>query len=331
MCFIMAMSLSACVPTSSQAPTTSSSSSVSSDPTADTHPALPPSLSIPAFAAMPLSGNDFVFQDIESDTDAYTRYRITYGSNGLRITGILNLPHGKGPFPLVILNHGYIDPKIYTTGRGLRREQDYLARQGFAVLHPDYRGHAGSDPSPDQKKIYDAGIEYSIDVMNAIIALTILGDPRIDLDHIGMLGHSMGGGVTLNVAVAYPDMIDAVVLYAPVNSDAWENFSRWRSKREEGDRTIDALGTRKADPERWNLLSSRAYLDRIHAPVLLFQGSNDKDVPKEWSDDLAARLTDEHKDIQYVVLDGEGHEFIKKFSDFMQQTTVFFKENLLAK
>jgi hypothetical protein len=28
----------------------------------------------------------------------------------------------------VILNHGYIDPAIYTNGRGLKREQDYLAR-----------------------------------------------------------------------------------------------------------------------------------------------------------------------------------------------------------
>ena len=55
-------------------------------------------------------------------------------------------PTGKGPFPAVVLNHGYIEPSIYVTGQGLAREQDYLARAGFVVLHTDYRGHAGVRP-----------------------------------------------------------------------------------------------------------------------------------------------------------------------------------------
>jgi uncharacterized protein len=57
----------------------------------------------------------------------------------------MNIPIRKGKYPLVILNHGYIDPAVYTLGRGLKREQDFLARNGFAVLHTDYRNHAFSD------------------------------------------------------------------------------------------------------------------------------------------------------------------------------------------
>lgn len=40
----------------------------------------------------------------------------------------MNIPKGDGSYPLVILNHGHIDTDIYTLGRGLKREQDYLAR-----------------------------------------------------------------------------------------------------------------------------------------------------------------------------------------------------------
>ena len=49
-----------------------------------------------------------------------------------------------------MLNHGYIEPSVYVTGQGLMREQDYLARAGFVVLHTDYRGHAGSDPASER-------------------------------------------------------------------------------------------------------------------------------------------------------------------------------------
>lgn len=313
---------------SSSSSTRVSSASSIGDPTADDHPALLPSLSVESFASMDLHGSDLVFENVQTTTDAYTRYTISYGSNGLRITGIMNIPHGDGPFPLLILNHGYIDPKVYTNGRGLKREQDYLARQGFAVLHSDYRGHAGSDESPDEKKIYDAGLEYSMDIVNAIHALTVLGDPRIDLDRIGMLGHSMGGGIALNIAVAYPDIVDAVVLYAPVNTDAWENFWRWRREREEDDRTTAVLETREENPDAWDKLSSRTYLDRIAVPILLFHGTNDKDVPKAWSDDLADRLENLGKDIEYVVYEGEGHEYAAKFTDFMRRTAAFFAQNL---
>ena len=62
------------------------------------------------------------------------------------MSGVLIRPKGRGPFPAIVLNHGYIEPSIYVTGQGLAREQDALARAGFVVLHTDYRGHAASDP-----------------------------------------------------------------------------------------------------------------------------------------------------------------------------------------
>ena len=43
--------------------------------------------------------------------------------------------------------------------------------------------------------------------------------PGVDAERVGMLGHSMGGGVTLNALTAMPGLVDAAVLFAPVSGD----------------------------------------------------------------------------------------------------------------
>ena len=70
---------------------------------------------------------------------------------------------------MLVLNHGYIDPDIYVAGQGFAREQDYLARRGFVVLHIDYRNHAGSDNDPDAD--YELRLGYAVDAVNAVKAV----------------------------------------------------------------------------------------------------------------------------------------------------------------
>src|SRR4029450_2557058 len=102
-------------------------------------------------------------------------------------------------FPAPHLTNGYIDPDVYTNGRGLRREQDYLARHGYVVLHTDYRNHAQSDADPNDERNLRVG--YTEDVVNAVLALRTSGLPAVDPNRIGLLGRSVGGGVTYNVLV----------------------------------------------------------------------------------------------------------------------------------
>lgn len=310
--------------------TISSISAISSSASSLPLEQLPSEFTIDHFSKMQLVGTGLTLNSIESKNTVYTRYRISYLSNGLKITGIMNIPVGDGPFPLLVFNHGYIDPAVYTQGRGLKREQDYMARQGFAVLHTDYRGHAGSDKSPmdEETKVYDGGLEYAMDSVNAINAVRVAHLPTVDATKVGMLGHSMGGGVTLAILTAYPKLLNAAVLYAPVHADVWENFMRWRSERTEGDQTLAVMKTRAENPAAWDALSPQTYLDNVHSPITLFQGSNDKDVPKEWSDHLVALLQEKQKDITYIEYPGEGHEFGSKWTDFMKKSAAFFKTHL---
>ena len=203
----------------------------------------------------------------EGTTAAYTRYQVTYRSNGTLVSGVLLRPHGRGPFPAVVLNHGYIDPPYYATGQGMAREQDWLANAGFVVLHTDYRGHAAGDPATDLER--ELRLAYAQDSINAVLALEKL--PYVDADKTAMVGRSMGGGVTMNALVAAPGLVDAAVIYASVSSSYLDNLRHFSEpNRPEAVQSLFArFGTPQEEPGLLRGLSSRTYFDRITEPVLI--------------------------------------------------------------
>ena len=105
-------------------------------------------VSLPAYFDRSFSGGGLRLGAVRERTADYTSYATSYRSGELRITGVLNVPTGRGPFPAVVLAHGYIDPAIYVSGQGMTRERGVLAARGYVALHVDYRGHAGSDSRP---------------------------------------------------------------------------------------------------------------------------------------------------------------------------------------
>lgn len=300
--------------------------SASPTPMTEGGPALDP-VSLPAFAQSSFVGQDFKVGHVLSQNEAYTRYYITYKSGELTISGIMNVPVGEGPFPVLILNHGHIDTSIYTNGRGLKREQDYLARRGYVVIHPDYRGHAESDDDPNTDRQLRLG--YAEDVINVISAVRAANLPYIDGERLGMLGHSMGGGVAWQIAVTRPDLVDAMVLFAPVSADVRDNFNKWITRRREVAQAIIAEHGLPADnPEFWDNISPQTFFKNVSVPIMIHHGTADASVPLEWSQRSTDLLKAANKDITLHVYPSEPHEFIDAWGQVMARTVEFFNQHV---
>ena len=308
--------------------TTSLPSGSASSPTATAPsptPTAPNPVSIQALIAKSYDGHALTLGRESGSTSAYRQYYATYRGGGLTISGRINIPRGAGPFPAVVLAHGYVDPAVYTNGQTMLRERDHLARQGYITLHIDYRNHAQSSKDPGSGANMRLG--YTEDAINAGLALQ--GYSLVDKDRIAIVGRSMGGGVVYNAMVVRPGLFKAAVAYAPVSSDAVDNFNRWlRNDREVASAIIARLGTPQADPQAWADASPRTFFDRITGPIMIHHGTADEDCPIVWSEETVAALKGSGKQVTYHVYPGQRHTFTSQWPLSIQRTTAFLDRNL---
>ena len=258
---------------------------------------------------------------------AFTRYLIRYPSDGIPITGVMNVPKSEGPFPVVIVNHGFIQPTSYQTASAYTLPlADALARNGYLTLHPDYRNYGGSGQGPNPFRI-----GYAIDVLNLVqLAKTL---PNARPDRIGMLGHSMGGGITSRVLVVTPD-VKAAVLYGAMSADEVENYNHRRAMgwlRNEA--TFgDVLPITPQDrPDIYERLSPMSHLAYVTAPVSIHHGELDNDVPIQFSRRLAQALRDNGKSVELFTYPGQPHWLNGTANPlFLQRVIAFFDRILKA-
>jgi dipeptidyl aminopeptidase/acylaminoacyl peptidase len=290
-------------------------------------------LSLPTLMQEDITWNDFTLEEVLSTNSSYTRYRISYNNGDIYLSGIMNIPAWDGPFPLIVLNHGYINPRYYTNGRGLKREQDYFARNGFAVIHPDYRNHAFSDKVDEEP--YDFRLGYIRDVIASIKALqnsNIAELLSVNSSRIWMLWHSMWSWIAQNIAVSHPDIIHAMVLYWPVSNNEYTNFEKFQlpnpARSERIEQVTNDYQTPLENPTFWAWISSSTFFENIEIPVIIFTGTSDSDTPTQWAQNIYQDLQDAWVESEIISYQWEWHEFSREWSDFMERSKEFFIKNL---
>lgn len=253
------------------------------------------------------------------DLGGFTRYLIRYPSDGLSINGFMNVPKGTGPFPVVIVVHGYVPPATYKTVAYTRIYADHLASSGYLVLHPDLRGHGDSEGEPRRNFRAD----YAVDVLNLIELAKKLPNASTGAG-FGVFGHSMGGGICGQLMVASPD-VRATVLYAAMSLDVTrpDRFDRQGS-------ATPPVPTRTPIPtsvaER---LSAINFLRYLSGPVSIHHGEADTDVNPLNSERVVERLQAEGHAYEYFTYPGQPHLFYGDSAvTFNRRVVEFFDRNL---
>lgn len=262
----------------------------------------------------------------------YRRYYSYYLSEGLKIYALLTIPDREPPeggFPAIVFNHGYIPPDVYRTTERYIAYVDEIAKAGYVVFRIDYRGHDASEGEPTGA-YGDPG--YQIDVLNAVASIKEL--PEVNPEKIGMWGHSMGGYLTLRAMVISED-VKVGVIWAGVVASYQDLLYNWRrtgsftpspSSRGIGWRTrwIEEFGTPEQNPAFWDSVSATSYLTDLSGPIQLHHGTEDEDVPLEFSIRLAelARSAGETADL--YTYEGDNHNISGNFATAMTRTIEFF-------
>ncbi|MGC9472348.1 MAG: alpha/beta fold hydrolase [Bacteroidales bacterium] len=163
---------------------------------------------------------------------------------------------------------------------------DY-ARKGYVTINVEYR-LTGEAPFP-------ACIE---DVKCAVRWLRAHADQyRVDPERIGGYGHSAGAHLALMLAMC-PDT-------AGLEGDGgWDEYSS-RLNVVVGGSTPTELGrdVPMAKPEWWPI----GYIAADHPPIFIIQGSDDRIVRAELTEDFVEKMKAAGADIEYLKIDGAGH------------------------
>ena len=281
------------------------------------------------------------------ETENFTRYLIEYPSDGLTITGIMQIPEsGEAPYPIIMMNHGFFSRTVYNTGDGTDRAAEFLNRRGYLTLSSDYRSWGDSETG---ESLFYSGL--AIDVVNLMNAIPSL--PQADPERIGMWGHSMGGGVTLKV-LTIDSRVKAAVIYSSVSADFADIIARWgpgclgdvfAGELEFGCNSSDILPldlppdliasyfNSVTDPEILKAVSPLYHLDNVIAPVQINYGTKDgltfAGTPPEWSTKMYDGFIAANKDAQIFSQEDEGHSFIgEPWFEFMARSLRFFDKHV---
>ncbi len=244
---------------------------------------------IDALSKRSYDGGTVKIERVLAKNSSFTRSLVSWNSDGLRQYGFMNVPTGNGPFPVVLVLHGHVNPATYRVLTYTTRYADAIARAGFVVIHPNYRGHAPSQGRADQ---YAHRADYAIDVLNLLSSVrSQAGRPGVLVKangtRIGLWGHSMGGGVATKVMTVKPDWVRAVVLYGAMSGDELRNARQIHDVFSGGTRGARELGLPK---DLLNRLSPINYFSRVTAAISVHHGTSDDQVPYAWSVDLCERL-----------------------------------------
>lgn len=283
-------------------------------------------------------------RSIIDENDKFTSYLIEYPSDGLTITGVMQIPVGEGPFPVILMNHGFFSRSVYNSGDGTDRASAFLAEHGYITLASDYRSWGDSEVG---NSFFYSGLV--IDVVNLINAIPSI--KAADPERIGMWGHSMGGGVTMK-ALTIDTRIKAAVLYSPVSADFVDIIERWGpgclGDIAQGELVVgcnssdivpddlsrelqDAYFFSASDAETLSKISPYYHLESVNVPVQIHYGTEDgkslSGTPPQWSVKLTQGLRDAGKQAELYQYEGEGHSFIgQPWFDFMTRTLRFFDQ-----
>ena len=311
-----ALLLSACAGQSTAATPSGSPSAAGSQaktpsaarPSASASPAPSPSgPPLPAYAVQSLRtrgypGGQLNVGPTASGGQGFTKHDITWPSGGQTMTGTINIPDGAGPFPVVVVEHGFIPANRYWVGQDSAIFADPMAAQGYVTVMPNWPGYSGSGPAPADLPSIVGQLVTMLDLVSSVAHSL----PQADTRRLACVGHSNGSGICQLAMVTDP-RFKSVVLHGPISSDMADNGRKWWVNSPD---QLGSIGSPDQNPQGYAQLSPRNYFAAGQPPVLIIHGDHDTTCPLEWSQATLASLQRAGVKSDLRQFAGAEHDFV---------------------
>lgn len=192
---------------------------------------------------------------------------VSYKSGDETINGLLYTPQGKGPFPALVVIHEW-----WGLNDWVKQQASRLADQGYVALAIDlYRGKVAT--TSDEAHELMRGVPDDRAKRDLLAATAYLRSQKnVDSRRIGSIGWCMGGGYSLDLALADSQLKVAVINYG-------------------------------------HLATDDANLKKIHAAILGIFGGMDRGIPVADVNKFESQLKALGKTVEIHIFPDAGHAF----------------------
>lgn len=222
-------------------------------------------------------------------------YVLTYVSQGLKVKGLLAIPEGTSPRPAVIYCRG----GIKRVGMVRKRRIVAMARRGFIIFAPFYRGNEGGEGRED------FGGEDRFDLFHAIKVVQSLAE--VMPGPIPLIGFSRGAVMAMRAARECSG-VGPVIVWSGVSNmlDTYEERVDLRRMLKR------VVGHPKKQIEAYIDRSPVYWVDEIDIPIYIIHGTQDSQVNTQHARKLASALDHAGKAYTMALYAGLDHRFPRK-------------------
>jgi dipeptidyl aminopeptidase/acylaminoacyl peptidase len=195
-------------------------------------------------------------------------------SDGMTINGYLTLPLGskKTDLPVVIMPHdGPFNTNTWWWG--YNPEVQFLANRGYAVFQINFRGSTGYGKAFHSAGFKEVGGKIQQDITDGVTWL--IANKTANPKKIAIFGSGFGGFSALYGVSFHPGMYNCIIVqHCLINFFTYIKdappFLKPSVKM-----MYEMVGDPETDASQLRAISPVFHTDKIHAPLLIFQGARD--------------------------------------------------------
>lgn len=230
-------------------------------------------------------------------------------------------PEGERP-PLIVMSHG---GPTSSTSSSLSLKIQYWTSRGIAVLDVNYGGSTGYGRAYRQRLNGQWGVVDVDDCVNG--ALYLVAQNLVDGNRLAIRGGSAGGYTTL-CALTFRDVFKVGASYYGIGDlEALEEDTHKFESRY----NHSMIGPYPEMRDLYRQRSAIHYTEKLHCPIIFFQGLDDKVVPPNQSQKMVDALKSKGLPVAYIEFEGEGHGF-RRAENVMraQDAELYFYSKILG-